>query len=360
MSKLKGFTPSMAGVWTQCPASVQLWQDYLYLYEKSDAAKEGIAAHKVAQRLFNKEEVKEGDEIDGVIVTKEMLDAVEIYLAYLSSDAKLEQEISLNPVFGIPSKGYVDAYFESNNGTHLHVIDFKYGHRSVDAFENKQLLVEAACLLQDHHEFIRLAIVQPRVYRQGGPLDDWELSRDELIGYINNEIKPAVKAALKDNPEANTGSHCLFCPARQACKVLREASLRAIDVTAQGSTLDLKPEELGRELQLLHDAQERLKARITGLEQQAVLALEQGHTIHGYELQPALGRLTWSVPTNEVIKLGDLLGFDLRQEPKPITPTQAKKLGMDERAINSIAERPNLGSKLKRINFNKMKRSFKK
>ena len=40
-----------------------------------------------------------------------------------------------------------------------------------------------------------------------------------------------------------------------------------------------------------------------------------------------------------MIALGDVLGVDLRKAEAPITPTQAKKLNVDEAVINSYSEK---------------------
>lgn len=356
--KYNWFSPSNAQIWSQCPGAVKIAQPYLKLYDKSEAALEGIAAHWVAEQMHVGVIVEAGAVAkNGTVVTQEMIDCAEEYLDIIEDGAILEQKVDYSSV----SKGmfgYIDAYKVADND--LYIYDYKYGHTLVETFENNQLLVTAKGLLDLYPNItnIHMEIFQPRVYTDQDP--KWSLS----VADFNADYLPALLEAARDvmskNPELNTGSHCLRCKARQGCVALRESTLAIVDVSKGPSTLDLPPEELGQELSVLMDAQDRIKARVVGLEEQAKLEFSKGNNVVGFTLQPTVGNLKWNVPVSKVLTIGEVLSVDLKKPPALLTPTQAIKQGMDEKTVNGLSGRAQSGAKLKRVDYNKMRKVFKK
>lgn len=357
--KYNWFSPSNASIWTQCPGAVKISQPYLKLYEMSEAAKEGIAAHWVAEQIHAGVVLEAGSVAkNGVSVTQDMIDGAEAYSDLIGLNATVEQRINLDSVS--PGMfGYIDAF--KVIGTDLFIYDYKYGHTPVEAFENDQMLASIRGLLDLPASVgvknIHMEIFQPRVFT--AVENKWSITMEEYQDYL-----PAILEAAKDvmgkDPEINTGSHCLRCKGRQACVALRESALAIVDLSKGPSTLDLPAEEIGQELGTLMDAQARLKARVTGLEEQAKLEMSKGSNVEGFTLQPGVGNLKWKVPVSKIIALGDVLGKDLRKPEAPLTPTQAIKAGLEKKTVDGLAERPSTGAKLKRVDYNKMRKVFKK
>lgn len=352
--------PSNAGVWFHCAGSPTVSEPFYTKQPDSDAKKEGVCAHWVLELLAKEQPVKEGDLHDnGKMVTDDMIEHAEGLLEMLPPlrPEDVEKRFTCDDLWpGMVGKA--DIAFDMDS--ELVLVDYKYGHAPVDAFENEQLMVTAAALADPaRHKTIRMIVYQPRCFRGDGPVSEWAIDYSRFSTQYLPRVKEAVKEANGPNPDVNTGSHCRNCVGKHACKALHATSMSIVDMTQAASILELPAEALGRELATLQDAQERLKARVTGLEQQAQLALEKGQTVAGFQLVNAVGNLSWVAPKDKVLQLGDLLGVDLRKAEEPITPTQAINAGVDEATVKGIAKRASKGVELKRIKLNKLKEVFK-
>lgn len=350
--------PSNSNRWMHCAASIALSKPYKELYDRGEAAEEGVAAHEVIQKLASGEEAMEGQlASNNVLITKEMIEGAEIYFEEVGRGATFETKVSCDLV----SKGMVakpDAYRVDRDSATVFLWDYKFGHRPVDAFENEQMLVEAAAFLQ--HEPIKFVftIVQPRNYRSS-KVSRWELSSEEYINEYLPKIRLAAQNALEAEPTATTGKQCAYCPARHACTALQEVAYIGVDLSMQGSTFELSGDALGRELTTLLDAQERISARLTGLEAQALSEIEKGKAVRGFEVSGSYGNKTWTADDVTVFAIGDLAGVDLRKPSKPITPSQAIKAGVDKKTVEAMSDAPFRGYKLNRLNIKKLKGKFK-
>lgn len=352
--------PSNAGVWYHCAGSPTISEPFYTSQPESEAKKEGVCAHWVLERLAKGETIKEGDaHKNGTRVTDDMIEHAAGLLEVLPTlrAEEVEHRFSCDTLWpGMVGKADIALEMDGE----LVLLDYKYGHAPVDAFENEQLMVTAAALIDtSRHKKIRMMVYQPRCFRGDGPMSEWTIDADRFVVEYVPKVQHATKEAHGPNPEVNTGSHCRNCVGRHACRALQMTSLSIVDMTQGASILELPPEALGKELSTLQDAQDRLKARITGLEQQAQLELEKGRTVAGFELANSLGNLAWTAPKDRVLALGDLLGVDLRKPQEPITPTQAIKAGVDEATVKGISNRASRGVELKRIKLNKLKEVFK-
>jgi hypothetical protein len=356
------FSPSHAGRWVLCGGSVELSQPYFrQKTERSEAELEGIAAHWVAEELFAGREVPIGDATpNGVTVTEEMLDAAREYISVVPSNAVLEYPINLDGI-SPGMKGYVDASRYEPSSNILDIWDFKYGHGLVDEFENWQMLVEVSAFgnYLNPTTKIRLHVVQPRCY-QAESHRTWELSGAEYAQMYLPKIKEAAKAVGDGTAKTTTGKQCKNCAAAGSCLALALAAYDVIDRTTDSVSTELSPEELARELQALHTAQERLKARLIGLEETASASIQKGGRVPGYTLTPQMGNLEWTSNPEAVIAMAKMNGVDVRKPTATITPTQAKKAGMSEALVESLSTRPSKAPKLTKVNPNQAKKVFKK
>lgn len=360
---MRGFSPSRAKLWTECSGYVQLLQDMLEQRPeppRTDAMRQGVAAHKVAEMLFleGSKAVKEGDIVSGVEVDEEMLKAARLYVNELPAFAKVERPIKL-PELHPDMKGRVDAC--TVEGGRLTIWDYKYGHRGESAFENPQLLVEAAGLLREFPNItmLRLIIVQPRCYTRP-VIDTWELNTVSFWADYWPKIKQAAEEAIAAPRSAKVTEGCKSCPVAGGCSQLANAVYSIMDTVEESEYKQLDNEQLAYELNALHKAKAALEARLNALETDAEGRIQEGQRIAGYEVVPALGNATWSVSAKQVIAAAAMLGHDIRKPEEALTPAQAKQNGVPEGLVRRLSTRPSRGVKLKRVNLNNVKKVFSK
>ena len=351
--------PSAAARWVKCPASVRLSQQYPDA--ENEAALEGTAAHWAAQRVLLGKPYPTGGYNGVPVATEEMQDAVTLYVdavkAAPGGSRYYEHKIEASGVH--PSCwGTADAVVFDGPADTVRIVDFKYGHGVVDAFENWQLLTYAAGLMgfSDTASY-ELIVVQPRNYAPGGPVRRWLISTGELRAYART-LQGAATEAMGNNPDTNVGPHCKHCPARHACKALQRAALDAVDMSADSTPVDLPLPALSTELALLVRARDQLDARITGLEAQAMQALQAGKPLPHWQIDHPPGRQDWVKPVEEVLALGGLFALDLAKAPVPITPAQAVKKGIPEALVATYAARKTGAAKLVPINTTAARRAF--
>lgn len=357
---MRGLSPSHANRFMNCGGSVELSQPYLDAAgrEDSDAAREGTAAHWVAEMLFKGIDVLIGSESpSGFLVDEEMRECAREYVATLPAHACLEERLDLSMIApGMVS--YPDAWAMPGDGE-LHIWDFKYGHTYVEEFENWQLLMEAAGLMYSGVTRIHLHVVQPRCYT-ADTHRTWVLTADEYrTGYLPF-IQKTVAQIITGNALCTTGKQCRNCPGARACVALSDVGYEAIDVSQGIETYDLTPYQLARELDVLHRATKRLEARIIGLEEQASALIKQGQRVPGYTLSPSPGRLGWRFPPEVTVPLAQAYGVDVKKPLSVITPTQAKAAGIPEAALKTMTTRPDKAPKLTKIDANQARKAFKK
>lgn len=351
--------PSSAFRWGpgRCPGSAGMESHYPDEEESEDAI-EGTAAHWVAsEALYGRAVPIDAVQPGAFLPTdQDMIDCAGDYvrdvrdtLAAAGPDAVLAIETKITGYAGIHALNYgtPDATIINGRTRKLHVWDYKYGRRYVDIFENWQLLDYAALTLFEYHVprhewplwSISLTVFQPRNFHPSGPMREWFIDGSQLSRYANMLTEAALLAAALDAP-LKTGEHCRDCAARRACPALQRAAMSAVDFAFEALPVNMPADALGLELAILSQAALRLKARITGLEEQAKALLKSGATVPHWRTDYSYGRERWAAPVEEVILLGDALGVDLRKPPAVLTPKQAEKAGVDRAVIEVYSEAP--------------------
>lgn len=84
--------------------------------------------------------------------------------------------------------------------------------------------------------------------------------------------------------------------------------------------------------------------------------LKRGDNVPSYTIDHPPGRLAWTDP-DKVLVMAKLLGVDIAQPTKPITPTQAKKL-IPSSLLDVYTKRNPGSAKLARLNPNAVRRLF--
>lgn len=298
---------------------------------------------------------------DGVVITDELFDAArEVFNVIWGKCNRVNKLNQLNiekPCNVSEHDDWVcipDAWFYDDESNTLYVFDEKYGHRYVDVYENWQLLIEAFSICDKHSirpNIVDLCVIQPRSFTSEGTVRNWALTYDELMVYKSEWLSTTPKV-LDSTPLCSPGSHCLDCSARAHCDTLKQQCYAGIDYVKSLQTHNLTGHALGVELSLLERAQEMIKMRLSGLEEQALHEIKQGQHVTFYGAKTTYGRKRWKkdVPVEQVIMMGDLMGQDLKKAVELDTPAQCIKKGIDPSVVEQYAETPVTGVKLERVN----------
>lgn len=367
--------PSGAHIWGSrggCRASVAMQAAYPEP-DDSDEAREGTAAHWYVAEILNGRDPPLGAVApNGVPINAEMIDCAQSLLIDVrdtmhvcggSAQLFVERRVYM-PIVHEANWGTLDVQVTDAPRKRIHIWDYKYGHRFVDARGNLQLIDYAIGALRDYpcaewpEWTVTLSVVQPRNFDPVGPVREWRVDGRQLLDVYVPQLFEAAKVAMAPNAPFQTGPHCRDCSARHACPALQQAGAIAMDVSLQGHPVDLTPHAVGLELRQINDAIDRLKARKTGLEEQALGLIRGGTLVPFFTAQHATGNERWTAPAAEVFLLGDMFGVDLRKPPAAITPAQARKAGVDAKVITAYAERPKGALRLEGVDDDAAKLAF--
>lgn len=345
--------PSGAGQWIVCNGAPKL--EALYPEDRdSEAAREGTAAHWARAEVLNGRAVAEGQITDaGFVLTREMVEAAESSLrrvhALIAKHGEqptmfIEHQLQIDRVHSM-CKGTVDLALYFPLARMLYVEDFKYGHGWVEVFECWQLLCYLAGLLQllniegrTNDLTVVLAVEQPRSFHPDGPYRTWEITPGEARPYIAR-LNEAARGVMGADPALRVNPSCQYCKARHACPALQANGLIGIDMSRSAVPFDLPPHALGIELADVRRAIKALQARETGLAGQAEALITRGERVPFWSIERKPGALEWTVPTDQVLALGSMLGIALTKPIAPITPTQARDAGLPPDLLAAFAER---------------------
>lgn len=325
---------------------------------QSDDAREGDAAHWVAQRIA------EGVKYDmtapnGVPITAEMIEHGEAYASYIPDGEgdtwppMIETRADWLALADLMIQVRGDAAWFNWSTGDLHVIDYKYGWRIVEPEMNWQLIADAIGVvrrasaggLAESPQRVHMCVYQPRPFHPDGPMRTWTVTLDELVALHDTLVATLAKLP---SDELATGDHCRYCPVGEAgaCPAYLRATQNAIDVAMCGGAIDVPLASVGRELAVLDRAAAVLKQRQEWLQAQAVEAIKADpQALPGWALETQYGHTTWTI---DVAGLKQLTNADVEQPAKLITPAEAKRRGVSEDVIKANTKRPVTGQKLVR------------
>jgi hypothetical protein len=205
----------------------------------------------------------------GVLVDKEMADAVQVYLdAVRTHHADRNQgNFFVERAFKVPTLhkyywGKADAIYVADALRTLHVWDYKHGAGIVvDATWNAQMMYYGCGVLEEFGlwgeiDTVVLHIVQPRGWHWAGPVRHWETTTEQLEEWLDNTLLPGMSRALAST-ETIAGEHCRFCPARaRACPAIMaaidelEELMTQHNLSEKGQAAKLTGQEIARILDL--------------------------------------------------------------------------------------------------------------
>jgi hypothetical protein len=335
---------SSAYRWLACPGSVSLSRG---IPDKtSEYAIEGTAAHALAELALKKERDAAfwiGLEIEGVPVTEEMAEAVQVYVDHIKmtlqadDDLRLEQRITLDKINPPrPMFGTADCVIYRRATKELFVYDYKHGAGvPVEAIGNKQLRYYAlgALLSLDRDEpceTITAGIIQPRAQHSDGPIREEMFSAGDLLDFAS-ELVEGVEATLKDNAPLVPGSHCRFCKAAAVCPAKRDQAFELAKIEFGEDNLlpdridprVMSIEQVANFLNVADQIEDWLKA----LRAHVLAELEAGNHVPGWKLVNKRASRVW-VDQDKVIKWATGLGLheDEVFEMKLKSPAQLEKV----------------------------------
>lgn len=349
--------PSGASAWSKCA----LWptMNARFPQESSPFAIEGTAAHWVGWEMLAERPITEGQSTsEGVIVTGEMLDGAELLTDTIAARMKgmtlhIEETVPIT-LIGDDCFGTPDIWGFDPARAHLEIIDYKFGHRFVDEYFNPQGILYLLGILEKirpqvagnpAHISVSFTIVQPRCYHQERPVRTHSFTVKEIHDHYLPALQAAAMAARSTKPVATTNSSCNDCPGRHACSALQQAAYSDAEFSNDRQPHDLSPAAAALELRMLERALERLEARVDGLRELTLANLKAGARLPYYRIGEGKGRQQWNIPTEQVITIGQMFGKNL-SKPGVLTPSQAKKLGMDETIISGYSFVPSGNLKL--------------
>jgi len=374
--------PSGAHQWSVCHGSHRM-QVNAPEQEPSEAAEEGTAAHWLAEQVLDhwsklapiaplKQEYVGSMAENDVLITDEMWDGVDTYVTDVLKSVRggatlpalqIEQRVDLDMIYPGMS-GTPDAYIYDAQANHLTVWDLKFGHGLVEVIKNPQLMIYAAGIVSAlglSEVNITLKIVQPRASHPLGSVRKWQITSKHLNPLIA-DLSVAAHLAMGEQPNCVSGTHCRYCSARHLCRSLSSTVYNAIDVITESVPMTLDEQGLSTELKLLRRMEQLFKYRLTAIESEIESKLRGGSAIPGFSAKQKHGRKRWKAGTdlNTVAMVGDLTGVQLRKDMQLLTPSQAKKLGIDEAVISLYSETPVTGFNVVEDDTLQAQEAFKK
>lgn len=327
---------SSADRWMHCPPSARLTASLPDT--TSDYAQAGRVAHAIGELRLRKQflepmsqktftarlnKLKKDPHFD-----PEMLRTTEEYADFVTEQALA---FSARPYVAVEQVVDFSSFVPEGFGTAdciligsdvLHIIDYKHGQgHPVDAQDNPQLKLYALGAIMRYYQFysiqiVRMSIVQPRA----GGIKTWETTREALIDWGVQTVRPLAKAAFAGEGEPAPGDWCAFCKLKGNCRA--RGQYLALEAFGQKPAPTYSDQELG---DILRRAK-GLAAWAKDLEDYALQAALAGRDIPGWKAVEGRSIRQFDDPT---AAFNDLIaaGYDeaLLYERKPLTLAQLEK-----------------------------------
>lgn len=229
-------SPSSSHIWIQCPPSARLSAGMAD--QSTDYSRLGTCAHALCE--YKLATAAGADTTDPrptlEFYDEEMERCSDEYRDYVIERLEVMKNECSDPVVLIEQKldftrwvpdgfGYGDCILVSNGK--VHVIDYKHGEGVlVEAENNSQMMcyaLGAINLLDELYEIeeVSMTIFQPR----RDNVSTWTISKEKLLEWAENVLKPAAELADKGEGPFKAGEHCRFCRAKNTCRARAEYNL---------------------------------------------------------------------------------------------------------------------------------------
>lgn len=335
--------------------------------EPTEESREGDAAHwLLAQTLLKLTVPDDAVAPNGVPINQEMRDAIVELVEDVTDTLKtqspgdflhVEQTISAANTVHPDCWGTPDVLFVQPSRKAVHIWDFKYGHRFVDAYKNWQMLTYAACAVEtvgitDLVDWsFTLTIAQPRCFERdelGGTLREW-FTAGAAVRTAIAQLAEAARAARQPDAALHTGPHCRDCRAQWDCPANQAAGGVALDTIRGQGSAGMDAAAIGVEAKVLAEAMDFVKARLSALDAQALALLGRGERVPFHSLGWTKPRTAWDKDRQaEAAGLVAMFGVDVQPGVALPTPGQCIKQGVDGSVIAPYTSIPSPSQKLVR------------
>lgn len=326
MSEHALLSASSASRWMACPPSALL--NAKEPDQTSDYAEEGTEAHKLCEYKLKQNLGQEmADPRVGMkFYTQEMEDCADDYVRFILEQKAEIEKTCMDPLLLIEQKLDFSEYVPDGFGTgdcllisdnQIQVIDFKYGTGvEVNSEKNPQMMCYGlgALLLYDgiyDIDSIKMTIFQPRKQN----ISSYEISKDELLDWAQNTLKPAANLAANGEGEFKAGDHCRFCKLKNKCRKRAEYNLEL-------ARYDFEPpvELEDAEIEAILEKADQLVSWVNDIKEYALNSALQGKKWDGWKLVEGRSNRKFKSEA-ETAKIVEEAGFD---------PWQKKLLGITE------------------------------
>ena len=344
------FSASGSSKWVNCAGSIQA--EAGYKNKSSSAAKEGTAAHELADVCFKDKtepHSKIGETYEDNVVDEEMANQVQKYMDYVTSIADMshspiqfyEKRVDFSNV--VPKGfGTLDSAVYLPEAKALHIFDLKYGRGvRVNAFENTQAILYAIGMLNEKElegleiKDIYIHICQPRLNH----FDEWHTCPEEIEQWHSLFAK-AVELALSENPPRTPSeTACKWCLAKADCPALAQVVENEILDLLEDETVNTLSDERKRRIL---EAKPLIEQFISSLEEQVMNTLLEGGEFKGFKIIEGRSITKWKAEAEQYLEsqYGDKV-FNR----KLIGITEAKKL-IDKQDLEKLTEKASGSPKL--------------
>ncbi len=349
-----------------CPGSINLTAGLPN--PSSKYAQEGTAAHRLAQQSLEQNvdaSTFVGDILDGVEVTEDMAEHVQVYVDHCRKIMEQASEYWFERRFNLaalipPAPMYGTADFTAYNlgSRTLFVSDLKYGKGVVveaDTPQTKYYGLGTALSLDpvtQPIDWVVLTIVQPRASHAEGPIRSITIPYSELVEFAGDLIERAHATQAPDAP-LKAGSWCRFCPAAGICPAQRDEAQATAMVEFADMPLAVPPSPETLPLDVFVDILNKkhiLESWIKALDARALAMLERGEDVPGFKLVERRATRKWTdeaAAVTTLLNAEELETDDIYEKPKLKSPPQIEKLYKGkkkfEAAMNHLVKKESSG-----------------
>lgn len=227
---------SSSGRWTECPPSAMLNAAAGDI--TSEYAAQGTDAHTLCEYKVQKALGRNArDPTENLTYfDEEMSECSDSYCQYVMERIVKARENCKDPIVLVEQRLDFSEWVPNGFGTgdcvivgddELTVIDMKFGvGLLVNAERNTQMMLYAlgAIAMLDGIYDIRsvtMTIFQPR----RANVSTYAMTKDELLDWAENVLKPIAALAAKGEGEFKAGDHCRFCKVKSTCRKRAEYNL---------------------------------------------------------------------------------------------------------------------------------------
>jgi len=365
--------PSSASMWVKCTGWATMGAAFPDDTE-SEESRLGTAVHELGALLIQGGDASQASAFlglplsNGVVVDEEMYESAELYAsdvlavleAHPNAILQVEQTVSCKIIHEL-CWGTPDAVIFDPEKKVLFIWDYKHGRDLVEVYSNMQLITYAVGLMEhfgfnDFDVTLVMRIVQPRGFHKDGAIREWTTLGSDLRADLNRLINAAT-ANLNGKGQCQSGEHCKYCDARTGCPTAIQAGISLFEVAGQPIPINMSPEAMALQYEILKRAEGAIKAMLAGFETKLIGQIINGAVIPGWGMTTTLGNRSWTCDDSEVAQLGDALNIDLRTH-KVVTPAQAEKLGFDKATVAALTHRPKSGAALTKVDPQRAMRIF--